>query len=303
MKKFFIRVSDKAQGLKEAAGELCAGHNRDDVLERAVRTLELDPADDSLGFGGFPNLLGVMELDGAFMDGNSRNCGAVTGLTNFLPVSVARRVMQCGLHTFLAGLGAEMFARESGLMPERTLSDFQHEKWLREVKPLLDGRGSRSLMDIVSQMTLPKKRNLDTTVMIASDGKGLSGAASSSGWPYKHPGRAGDTPIIGAGLYVDSRYGGSCCTLTGEVSTRASTARFVVSQMEAGRSPYEAIHAAIDDVSHLCGGLLRALVVHAVDRDGIAYAAATNAEAPIFYYYWIEDMSAPECREVATIPR
>jgi isoaspartyl peptidase/L-asparaginase-like protein (Ntn-hydrolase superfamily) len=301
MKKFFILVSDKAQGLNEAVDGLCAGHSRDDVLERAIRTLEMDPADGSLGFGGFPNILGVMELDGAFMDGNSRNCGAVAGLTNFLPVGVARRLMQYGMHTFLVGAGAEMFARESGLMPEQTLSDFQREKWLREIKPLLDRRGSRSHMDIVGQMIFPEKRHVDTSIMIASDGRGLSGAASSSGWPYKHPGRAGDTPVIGAGLYVDSRYGGSCCTHTGEVSTRASTARFVISQMESGRSPYEAVHAAVEDVSHLCGGLLRSLVVHAIDRDGNAYAAATNAEAPVFYYYWSEDMSAPECREVETI--
>jgi len=274
-----------------------------DVLERAIRTLEMDPADNSLGFGGFPNLLGVMELDGAFMDGNSRNCGAVAGLTNFLPVGVARRLMRCGMHTFLVGAGAEMFARDSGLLPEQTLSDFQREKWLREIKPLLDRRGSRSHMDIVGQMIFPEKRNVDTSIMIASDGRGLSGAASSSGWPYKHPGRVGDTPIIGAGLYVDSRYGGSCCTHTGEVSTRAGTSRFVVSQMEAGRSPYEAVHAAIEDVSHLRGGLLRSLVVHAIDRDGNAYAAAPNAEAPVFYNYWSEDMSALECREVETISR
>jgi L-asparaginase len=71
----------------------------------------------------------------------------------------------------------------------------------------------------------PKKSNLDTTVMIASDGKGLSAAASTLGCPYKHPGRVGDAPLIGAGLYVDSRYGGACCPYTGEIAMRAGTAR------------------------------------------------------------------------------
>jgi L-asparaginase / beta-aspartyl-peptidase len=301
MKKFFLRVSDNEQGLEEAARELRVGRSRDDVLEQSVRILEQDPADDSLGFGGFPNLRGIIELDAAFMDGDSRNCGAVAGVTNFLPVSIARRLMQQGLHTFLLGEGAEIFAREAGLKQEPTLSDAQREKWEREIKPLLDQRGQKTHMDIVRQIAFPEERNLDTTVMIASDGKGLSGAASTSGWPYKHPGRAGDTPIIGAGLYVDSRYGGSCCTHTGEMSARASTARFVVAQMEIGKSARDAVHAAIENISHLRGGLLRALVVHAIGRDGNAHVAAVNAEAPIFYWYWNEDLPKPERRETEAV--
>jgi L-asparaginase / beta-aspartyl-peptidase len=297
MRKFFLRVSDKEQGLGKAAHDLCAGCGRDDVLEEAVRILEKDAADDSLGFGGFPNLLGVMELDGAFMDGDSRNVGAVAGLTNFLPVRVARRLMHQGLHTFLLGAGAEIFARESGLEAEPTLSEAQREKWEREVKPLVDKRGQKPLLDIVRQMTFPEERNLDTTVMIASDGKGLSAAASTSGWPYKHPGRAGDTPIIGAGLYVDSRYGGSCCTHTGEMATRTSAARFVVAQMEIGKSSREAVHAAIENLSHLSGGLMRVLVIHAIDCNGNPHVAALNAKRPIFYQYWEEGLPKAERRE------
>jgi len=301
MRKFFLRVSDKEQGLEKAARDLCNGRSRDDVLEEAVRILEQDAADDSVGFGGFPNLLGVMELDGAFMDGDSRNVGAIAGVTNFLPVRVARRLMEQGLHTFLLGAGAEIFARESGLESEPTLSEAQRQKWERDVKPLLDKRGHKSLMDIVRQMAFPEERNLDTTIMIASDGKGLSAAASTSGWPYKHPGRAGDTPVVGAGLYVDSRYGGSCCTHTGEMSTRAGTARFVVAQMEIGESPREAVHAAIKDLSHLSGGLLQALVIHAIDRDGKPHVAAVNAKRPIFYQYWEEGLPKSERREAERI--
>jgi len=302
MRKFFLRVSDKGQGLEKATRDLCMGHNRDDVIEEAVRVLEQDSTDDSLGYGGFPNLLGIMELDAAFMDGNSRNCGAVAGVNNFLPVSIARRLMQQELHTFLLGRGAEMFARECGLKPEPTLSDAQREMWEREIKPLISKRGKKSLMDIVRQITFPEKHNLDTTVMIASDGKGLSGAASTSGWPYKHPGRAGDTPIIGAGLYVDSRYGGSCCTHTGEMATRAGTARFVVAQMEIGKSAHAAVHAAIENLSHLSGGILRKLVIHAIDRDGNAHVAAVNAETPVFYQYWKEGLQQPERRAVEAVP-
>lgn len=296
MRKFFLRVSDKPQGLEEAATDLRAGRHRDDVLEEAIRVIEQDPDDDSVGYGGFPNLLGVMELDGAFMDGDSRNCGAVAGVTNFLPVAIARRLMRETFHTLLIGEGAEAFARESGLEPEPTLSPAQRETWAREIEPLLEGRGDKSLIDIVRRIALPPRRNLDTTIMIASDGTGLSGAASTSGMPYKHPGRVGDTPIIGAGLYVDSRFGGACCTHTGEMSTRAGTARFAVAQLEAGRSARDAVHAAIDDLSRLGGGLLRKLVIHAVDRDGDVHVAAVNSQTATFYRYWNDGMARPECR-------
>jgi len=151
-------------------------------------------------------------------------------------------------------------------------------------------------MDIVRTIPSPKKRNLDTTVMIAGDGNGLSGAASTSGWPYKHPGRLGDAPIIGAGLYVDSRYGGACCTYTGEMATRAGTARFIVVQMKAGKSVHGAVEAAIEDLSHLRGGHLRELVIHAADREGTAYVAAVNVQEPVFYQYWNEDLKQPEQR-------
>jgi isoaspartyl peptidase/L-asparaginase-like protein (Ntn-hydrolase superfamily) len=301
MKKFFLRVSDKEQGLDTAARDLCAGHNRDDIIEQAVRVLERDPSDDSLGYGGFPNLLGTMELDAAFMDGDSRLCGAVAGVTNFLPVRIARRLMQQGFHTFLLGSGAEAFASDCGLTPEQTLSKEQREKWERDIQPLLNNRGAKALMDVVRQVGVAKERNLDTTVMIASDGKGLSGAASTSGWPYKHPGRVGDTPIVGAGLYVDTRHGGSCCTYTGEMAMRACTAHFVVAQMAQGKSPIAAIRAAIEDMSNLHDGLLRAIVIHAVDPDGNAHAAAINATNPIFYQYWHEDLPSPVRRKAETM--
>jgi isoaspartyl peptidase/L-asparaginase-like protein (Ntn-hydrolase superfamily) len=301
MKKFFLRSFEREQGLDEAARDLRAGKNRDDVLERAVRTLELDPSDDSLGFGGYPNLFGAMELDASFMDGNNRNCGAVIGMTNFLPVSVARRLMQQEVHAVLQGHGAELFARESGLPTEPTLSADQREKWQRDIKPLLDTRGSKSLMEIVTQLPSPQNRNLDTTVMIASDGSGLSGAASTSGWPYKHPGRVGDTPIIGAGLYVDSRYGGCCCTFTGEMAIRTGTSRHVVANMAQGKSPRDAVQAAIEDVSRLRSGILRTFVTHAIDPDGSAHVAAINASTPIYYQYWNEDLAKPERREAEMV--
>lgn len=195
---------------------------------------------------------------------------------------------------------AELFAHEAGLVCEPTLSDDQYNKWKREVSPLLDERGSRTLMEIVSQVMYPSDRNLDTTVMIASDGKGLSGAASTSGWPYKHPGRVGDTPIVGAGMYVDSRYGGSCCTHTGEMAIRAGTAGLVVAEMARGNSPRHAVQAAIEDLLQLRHGVIRTCVIHAVDPEGNAHVTAINATTSIYYQYWNEKLLRPEVRKAET---
>ena len=301
MKKFFLCASNNDPHLEQAAQDLRSSLDRDDVIERSLRKLEQDETDDSVGFGGFPNLLGVMELDAAFMDGNSRNCGSVAGVTHFLPVRIARLLMKAQLHTFLQGAGAEIFARDCGLEPEPTLSDAQRNKWQRDIEPLLKNRGAKTHMDIVRQIAFPQGQNLDTSIMIAGDGKGMSGAATTAGWPYKHPGRVGDAPIIGAGLYVDSRFGGSCSTYTGEMSTRTGMARFVVTQMSLGKSPREAVHAAIEDVSRLRGGLLQALVVHATDPSGLEYVAAINAENPVFYQYWHEDLAKPERRKAEAV--
>jgi isoaspartyl peptidase/L-asparaginase-like protein (Ntn-hydrolase superfamily) len=301
MKKFFLRVSHWDQGLDQAKSDLLGGKHRHDVLEQAIRALEVDPVDDSVGYGGYPNILGKMELDASFMDGNNRNFGAIAGVNSFLPVRIARHLMEKELHTFLISAGAETFARECGLSPEPTLTGKQHQEWERRVKPLLDSRGQKPLLDLVRKLSDPDEKNFDTTIMIASDGVGISGAASTAGWPYKYPGRVGDTPVAGAGLYVDSRYGGCACTYTGEMSTRAGTARLVVEHLKNGQSAEEAVHAAIEDVSSMKGGVLRALVIHAIDRDGGAYAAAINVEKPITYQYWNENLRGSECREVKRI--
>jgi len=295
MPKFFLRVSDWPQGLDQARRDLLAGAHRHDVLEQAIRVLEIDPADDSVGYGGFPNILGTMELDACFMDGNTRAVGGIAGITHFLPVRVARRLMEREFHTLLAGSGAESFAHECGLSPEPTLSEAQRLAWERNIKPRL---GQKPLYDLVRDIAQPTTTNFDTTIMIASDGNGISAAASSSGFPYKYPGRVGDAPLAGAGLYVDSRYGGAACNYTGEMAIRIVAARVVVENLKAGRSAEQAVHAAMDDALSLTGGLIRTLLIHAIDPDGTPYAAAINAAKPLTYSYWREGMAQPEQRPV-----
>jgi L-asparaginase len=298
MKKFFLRVSYWKPGLSEAADELRAGMHRHDVLERCVRGVETDPLLDSVGYGAAPNIMGEMELDAAFMDGDTRRLGCVAGVKSFLPVRIARLLMEePEFHTFIAGEGAELFAREKGLMPDPVLSDAQRAAWEKKVRPLLEKRDKTPLADIVRQLAKPRDtENRDTVVMIASDGKGLSAASSTSGWGYKFPGRIGDTPVAGAGFYVDTRYGGAACTHTGEMSTRASSARYIVAQMERGLSPTKALEAAANDLAALREGVLRTLVLHAVNAHGEADCVVINPTEAIEYQYWNEDMKQPESR-------
>lgn len=303
MKKFFLRVSHWKSGLPEAAEELRAGKNRHDVLEKCVRGIETDPQVESVGYGAAPNLMGDMELDAAFMDGDDRRLGCVAGVKSFLPVRIARLLMEePEFHAFLAGEGAELFAREKGLVPEPVLSEAQRVAWKKNVRPLLENRGGPPLADIVRELARPRSaENRDTIVMIAADGKGLSAASSTSGWAYKFPGRVGDTPVAGAGFYVDSRFGAAACTHTGEMSMRAASARFIVAQLEKGLAPDAALDAAVRDLAALKNGVLRALVLHAVNAKGDAACLAVNAGEQIEYQYWNEDLKAPEARQARAV--
>jgi isoaspartyl peptidase/L-asparaginase-like protein (Ntn-hydrolase superfamily) len=154
---------------------------------------------------------------------------------------------------------------------------------------------------LVAQLAKPRNGVFDTIVMVASDGHGLSCASSTSGWPWKHPGRVGDTPVPSAGFYVDSRFGWCGCTHTGEMSMRAGAARYVVTQLEFGITVHEAVQNAIRDLTALTDGLLRGLTIHAIDRDGNARVVAVNIDEPVYYWYWCETMLRAECRRAEQI--
>jgi isoaspartyl peptidase/L-asparaginase-like protein (Ntn-hydrolase superfamily) len=304
LKKFFLRNYDWPHGLAEAQRQLLAGSHRHDVLEHAINVIELDPEIDSVGCGGFPNLLGEVELDAAFMDGNGRLLGAIAALKNCAqPVSVARCLMEQQLHTMLSGAGAEMFALEKGFTPTSILTPSMQKWWEGQVRPLVDRQDGTSKIELVRQLTAQNEQTKravaqpnDTVAMIACDGNGISVATSTSGWAAKHPGRVGDSPIAGAGFYVDSNIGGCFCFWSGETSMRAGTARYVVAQMDAGKSVHDAVSLAVDDVARLRGGYLDGLVIHAVDRQGGTRVVTINLPEPMNYWYWHEDLPAPELR-------
>src|SRR6266404_7650372 len=158
--KFLLRNCEVSNGIERAVRDLLAQRHRHDVLENCLRELEEDESVDAIGYGGAPNILGQMELDASFMDGNSRSAGAVAAVQKFLPVKIARRRMEARLHTLLVGPGAERFAFDCGLKSERTLAPAQYKKWERAIKPLLDSGDSR-LVDLVAQLTTPPKKAFD----------------------------------------------------------------------------------------------------------------------------------------------
>jgi isoaspartyl peptidase/L-asparaginase-like protein (Ntn-hydrolase superfamily) len=140
------------KGIDKWAQQLLEGRDRHDVLEGCLRELEEDETLDSVGYGGIPNILGEMELDASFMNGDNRAVGGVAAVTNLLPVRIARRLMEKGPHPLLVGAGAERFAHDCGFCPEPTLSSTQYEKWRQHIKPKLENRGFTSLMDLVAQL-------------------------------------------------------------------------------------------------------------------------------------------------------
>ncbi len=179
----------------EAAWEvLIQGGRALDAVEKGVRVSELDPEVTSVGYGGYPDRDGIITLDACIMD-EQGDCGSVTFLQHIkTPISVARMVKEKTPHVMLSGEGALQFALTNGFEKEELLTDAARQGWEEWKK---------------SNTNLPVDlHNHDTISMLAIDEKGdLSGACTTSGMAFKYHGRVGDSPIIGAGLFVDNEIG------------------------------------------------------------------------------------------------
>jgi len=204
-----------------------------DAVEAGVRVTEADPENLSVGIGGLPDREGNVTLDACIMD-KTGNCGSVTFLKHIKhPISVARKVMEDTPHVMLSGEGALQFALECGFEKENLLTEKAKkawEKWKVEsnYKPIIN------------------VENHDTIGLIARDKNGdLAGACTTSGAAYKMHGRVGDSPVIGAGLYVDNEVGGACATGMGELVLKTLGTFLVVELMRYGMSPQEACEEAV----------------------------------------------------------
>lgn len=204
-----------------------------DAVEQGVMVEENDATNQSVGVGGRPDRDGNVTLDACIMD-KEGNCGAVLALRHIAnPVSVARKVMEETPHVMLAGKGAEQFAYEMGFEKTNLLTDKSKQEWLEWKKT----SNYKPVINI---------ENHDTIGMLAIDKNGdISGACTTSGLAYKMAGRVGDSPIIGAGLFVDNEVGGATATGMGEEVVRTVGSFLIVELMRQGKSPQEACEEGV----------------------------------------------------------
>jgi N4-(beta-N-acetylglucosaminyl)-L-asparaginase len=205
-----------------------------DAVEAGVRIPEADPKITSVGYGGFPDRDGRVTLDACIMD-EQLNCGSVACIENIIhPSSVARLVMEKTRHVMLVGEGAKKFAIDQGFKEENLLTAEAEAAW-------------KEWLTTSNYSPVPNwERNHDTIGMLALDSKGrLCGLCTTSGQAFKMHGRVGDSPIIGAGLYVDGEVGAATCSGLGEEMIRVAASHSVVEAMRSGMSPQKACETVL----------------------------------------------------------
>lgn len=256
-------------GIAHASALLTSGAHALDIVEQAIRLTEANPQVHTVSIGSPPNALGVMQLDASFMNGNTLQVGAVGAIEDCIhPISVARQVMERLPHVMLVGEGARRFADECGFSKDVVLNE--------EAKRAYQAWRAENLRDpLISMFTKDTGQGAHGTVIcLVIDNHGnFAGGISTSGWDYKYPGRLGDSPIIGAGLYIDRRYGGAACTHCGENAIRTALAHSVVLYMKKGASVEEAVREGLDDLNGLKGGYLGQVFIYAFDKHGTPFVA------------------------------
>lgn len=269
---FSLKAIEAAHAIVKSGGDPM------DAAVEAVRLVEDDLEVDSVGTGGRLNWDGKLELDAAVMDGTAMSLGGVAALKGFKnPVLVARSVMEHTPHTLLAGAGAEQYAREAGFAPFFGITKERLDQWARE----------RAEHKISGHDTVG--------VLAMLDGR-LRAATSTSGLAMKHPGRVGDTPLAGSGLYADDEMGAAAATGVGEDIMRGATCFYAVECMKAGMSPQQAAEAAIRRThdrlvrTGRTPGNMAVVCMNpsgefggAANHDHFAYAAASERVAPRLY--------------------
>lgn len=278
-----------------------------DAMIAGIAKVEREAKVRSVGYGGWPNMLGEMEFDAGVMDGTTRDVGAVGAVPATLPVSaLAHEVMKHLPHVMLTGAGARRFATERGFALDDTLHPDSKRVWWERLQKEMTPEQLAAFPDIplapLSNTITDPERVRDTTVFLARDAsRGLGVVTSTSGWAWKYPGRLGDSPIVGAGFYADSRYGAAACTHTGEMTMRCGTSRSIVLALRLGHSLDDAVKLAVEELGELKTGFLAGVVIHAMDAVGNHKVVSFRCEEEIRYWYWDERMAAPELRLASAV--
>lgn len=314
---FFLCNNEGGSGVQEAVRRLKAGERALDAIEQGLRLVESDPKVRSVGFNSWPNLVGELELDSAIMDGDTLRTGSVGALKGFAhPISVARKVLEKLPFEMLVGAGAARFAAEMGAEAVENVTEDSRNALRQFLAAHLPPEDLARwpdipLAELAQKATEPQRGALvdpgmfrDTAVYIARDvGGSLATGTSTSGWAWKYPGRLGDSPLIGAGSYVDTSYGGAACTHTGEMTIRSETAHAVVLYSKMGMNISRAVDEAVTDLRRLRGGVLHGVTIHAADPLGehrVVHVRKAGGldywRDTIDYWYWREGMESAERR-------
>jgi N4-(beta-N-acetylglucosaminyl)-L-asparaginase len=244
-----------------------------DALEKGVNVVEDDPKVNSVGYGGLPNEDGVVQLDASIFDGKTNRAGAVAAIERIKnPISVARKVMEKTEHVMLVGAGANQFARKMGFKEQELLTPEAKAKW-----------------DKLKDSYWRSIENHDTVCALGLDANGdLASAVSTSGLGKKLAGRVGDSPILGAGSFVDNDVGAAAATGNGELTMRTCASFAVVERMRAGDEPQRACEEILKRVMAKCPELGREgyqLAFIALDKRGrVGGAVAHHSKTKPFRY-------------------
>ncbi len=251
----------------QAMRVLSQGGSNLDAVEQGIWVVESDSSNRSVGLGGAPNVAGVVQLDACIMSGPGHRGGSVAALEGIRhPISAARRVMEKTPHVMLVGEGARLFALQQGLESLAIDSRAKYEQWQRQqAQDRTAAAGA-------------KKDNHDTIALLVLGPDGnLAGGCSTSGLAGKLPGRVGDSPILGSGLYVDNEVGAAGATGMGENVMRYCATFLIVEYMRQGLPPQAACEQAIKRIaSHDPKGLNLSINFVALDKRGQFGAAGTD---------------------------
>lgn len=259
------------EGVRIAEAMLRAGRAPlPEALCAAVRDVEDNPAFHSVGYGGYPNREGEVQTDAAYMDGTTFHFGAVAGMRDVAnPVDVACALSRQKLNCMLCGEGAQAYARQNGHALRNMITDDAREHW----RITREEQGAQTRLDAYA--------GHDTVCVLGKREDDLAVAVSTSGLFMKSPGRVGDSPVIGAGFYCDSKIGGAAATGVGEDIMRGCLSFDIVRRIEDGLGPQEACQTSLE--AHLrrmerMGEEIGAISVIALGADGTLGAATTLAE-------------------------
>jgi N4-(beta-N-acetylglucosaminyl)-L-asparaginase len=279
----FLSTWEHGKPANERAAEVFkSGGSLLDAIEKGINVPESDPNVTSVGYGGIPNAEGVVELDAAIMDGSRHRAGSVCSLHMIKnPISVARLVMEKTRHTTLAGEGAFRFALKMGFEPQTLLTPKSLQKW-------------QEWKDNPHHQTFwLSPENHDTIGMVGTDGKGhVVSGCSTSGLAFKIPGRVGDSPLVGCGVYADDNVGAASATGDGDLMTNYCTSASIVHLMAHGASPQDACMELLKHMVKTDPQNKEAQVaVIAINTRGEIGAACINDTFRLNYALWRNDES------------